>query len=154
MMNQTPIMNQETADTSLNSFPLYAVARLVVQAYRPYLDPVGLTYPQYLIIQALSDSDGLSVTQIADKLLLDAGTITPILKRLQTRGVVLRERSKKDERSVINHLSGEGRVLAHDTRSISELALNRGLMRSHQIKPLLDHAEYMLKQLTTVHPGL
>ena len=148
MMNYTHTISTESEKKSPCSFPLYAAARLVVQAHRPYLDELGLTYPQYLIIQALSKESGLTVTQIADSLFLDAGTVTPILKRLQKRGVILRERSKKDERAVLNHLTDEGAILAFRSSGIAAQALNRGLMRPELVEPLIEEAQSLLGHLT------
>ena len=140
----SPVEKQNPPST----FPLYAAARLVVQAHRPYHDILGLTYPQYLIVQALNESKGLSVTQIADALFLDAGTVTPILKRLQNRGVILRERSKKDERTVLNYLTHEGERLALESSEIPEKAMNRGLMRQDLVEPLIAEAKSLLAQLS------
>ena len=147
-MNYTQTIPADSAQKSPSSFPLYAAARLVVQAHRPYLDELGLTYPQYLIIQALKEESGLTVTQIADSLFLDAGTVTPILKRLQKRGVILRERSKKDERAVLNHLTLEGESLASRSSGIAAQALNRGLMRPELVEPLIEEAQSLLGHLT------
>lgn len=130
------------------AFPLYAAARLVVQAHRPYLDRLGLTYPQYLIVKALKECDGLSVTQIADALFLDAGTVTPILKRLESRDVIIRERSKKDERTVLNYLTYEGKRLALESSEVPEQAMNRGLMRQDLIEPLIAEAQSLLVRLS------
>ena len=152
MMNETPLYSTDLTNTSPSSFPLYAAARLVVQAHRPYLDALGLTYPQYLIIQALKEESGLTVTEIADSLFLDAGTVTPILKRLQKRGVILRERSKKDERAVLNHLTLEGEALALRSGGVAAQALNRGLMRPELVEPLIEEAQALLGHLTI--PGV
>ena len=73
-------------------FPLYAAARLVVQAYRPLLGDLGLTYPQYLVMLVLWETDGASVGQIGEVLYLDSGTLTPLLKRLEKQGLVDRRR--------------------------------------------------------------
>ena len=148
MMNNIQTISADSTQNSPSSFPLYAAARLVVQAHRPYLDELGLTYPQYLIIQALKEQSGLTVTEIADSLFLDAGTVTPILKRLQKRGVILRERSKRDERAVLNHLTREGEMLAFRSADIAAQALNRGLMRPDLVTPLIEEAQSLLGHLT------
>jgi len=92
-------------------FPLYAGARLVMQAYSPLLNELGLTYPQYLVLMVLWEQDGASVQQIGERLYLDSGTLTPLLQRLAAAGLVKRVRSGKDERTVENWLTRTGRSL-------------------------------------------
>jgi DNA-binding MarR family transcriptional regulator len=90
---------------------LYAGARLVMQAYAPLLNELGLTYPQYLVLMVLWEQDGASVQQIGERLYLDSGTLTPLLQRLAAAGLVKRVRSGKDERTVENWLTRAGRAL-------------------------------------------
>ena len=92
-------------------FPLYACARLVTQAYRPYLDPLGLTYSQYLVLLVLWERDGQTVSEIGERLFLDSGTLTPVLKRLEKNGLIKRTRTQKDERAVENRLTAAARRL-------------------------------------------
>jgi len=92
-------------------FPLYAASRLVVQAYRPLLADLGLTYPQYLVMLVLWENDGMSVGQIGELLFLDSGTLTPLLKRLEKQGLVERKRRVEDDRTVENRVTPEGRAL-------------------------------------------
>ena len=92
-------------------FPLYACARMVTQAYQPYLEPLGITYAQYLVLMVLWERDGQTVNEIGDRLFLDSGTLTPVLKRMQKSGLVRRHRPKKDERAVVNQLTAAGKRL-------------------------------------------
>jgi MarR family transcriptional regulator, organic hydroperoxide resistance regulator len=92
-------------------FPLYACARLVTQAYRPYLDPLGITYAQYLVLLVLWERDGQTVSAIGERLFLDSGTLTPVLKRMEKSGLLRRHRTQKDERAVENRLTPAGRRL-------------------------------------------
>ena len=92
-------------------FPLYAAARLVAQAYGPSLKKMKITYPQYLVLMVLWEQDGLTVTDIGEKLLLDSGTLTPILKKLELGDFVVRKRSDVDDRTVLNFLTKKGRSL-------------------------------------------
>src|SRR4051812_33631946 len=85
-------------------FPLYVAARLIVSAYRPLLGPLGLTYPQYLVMLALWEEDGLSVGALGERLHLDSGTLTPLLKRMERQELVKRSRSSADDRVVLIHL--------------------------------------------------
>jgi DNA-binding MarR family transcriptional regulator len=92
-------------------FPLYAAARLVTQAYRPHLDALGVTYAQYLVLMVLWERDRQTVTELGDRLFLDSGTLTPLLKRLEKQGLVKRQRRSDDERVVENRLTPAGRAL-------------------------------------------
>ena len=89
-------------------FPLYAASRALTRAYAPLLDPVGLTYPQYLNVLALWADDGASVGDLAHRLRLDLATLTPLLKRLEAAGLVVRRRDPDDERRVVITLTDAG----------------------------------------------
>ena len=101
-------------------FSLYAASRALTAIYTPLLAPLGLTYPQYLVMLVLWETDGVSVKAIGDRLALDSGTLTPLLKRLETQGLVTRQRSSADERVVEIHLTAEGKRLKQRARSIPE----------------------------------
>ena len=92
-------------------FPLYAAARGVTSLYTPYLKPLELTYTQYLVLLVLWEEDGLSVGAICDKLMLDNGTLSPLLKKMEQAGYVTRRRSREDERMVVISLTEAGRAL-------------------------------------------
>ncbi|EFK35479.1 MULTISPECIES: MarR family winged helix-turn-helix transcriptional regulator [Chryseobacterium] len=92
-------------------FPLYVIAKEITGLYRPFLDELGITYPQYLVMMILWDGDGLTVSHIGDKLFLDSGTLTPLLKRLESKGFITRKRKKEDERVVEVFLDEAGRQL-------------------------------------------
>ncbi len=92
-------------------FPLYACAREIVKAYRPHLDALGLTYTQYITMMVLWEEEHISVKDLGQKLHLDSGTLTPLLKKLESKGYLVRERSHQDERVVIACITDEGRKL-------------------------------------------
>ena len=92
-------------------FALYAASRAVTARYRPMLDALGLTYPQYLVMMLLWESDHQTVGQLGSRLALDSGTLSPLLKRLTAAGLVTRHRRVEDERSVSIALTDEGRAL-------------------------------------------
>lgn len=92
-------------------FPLYAIAKEIIGLYRPFLDAIDITYPQYLVMMVLWERDGLTVNQIGAKLYLDSGTLTPLLKRLEVKGFIIRKRKKEDERVVEVFLADKGRNL-------------------------------------------
>jgi DNA-binding MarR family transcriptional regulator len=99
-------------------FPLYAAARAMMQAYQPLLDRLGLTYPQYVVLLVLWETDGLSVKQLGERLYLDSGTLTPLLKRIESAGLVTRTRSSRDERVVEIRLTPLGKKLKQKARAV------------------------------------
>lgn len=92
-------------------FALYSASLTMTKRYRPMLDALGLTYPQYLVMLALWERDGSSVSSLGERLFLDSGTLTPLLKRLQAAGLLTRERAADDERRVVVTLTPAGRAL-------------------------------------------
>jgi DNA-binding MarR family transcriptional regulator len=92
-------------------FALYAASLSMTKLYKPLLEPLGLTYPQYLAMLVLWQGDGLTVSQLGERLALDSGTLTPLLKRLEASGLVQRLRDAADERRVLLQLTPAGRAL-------------------------------------------
>ncbi|WP_417226606.1 MarR family winged helix-turn-helix transcriptional regulator [Amphritea sp.] len=103
---------------NLACFSLYSAANAMVRAYRPVLDELDLTYPQYLAMLVLWSGDALNVKTLGEQLHMDSGTTTPLLKRMEAKGLVLRERCKQDERSCIVHLTQSGRDLKQQALKI------------------------------------
>ena len=101
-------------------FALYAASRAMTARYRPLLDAIGLTYPQYLVMLLLWEEDNQNVGQLGARLSLDSGTLSPLLKRLTTAGLVTRHRRVEDERSVAIALTDAGRALRDKADTISE----------------------------------
>ena len=106
-------------------FALYAASGLVTRAYRPLLEPLGLTYPQYLVMLALWERDGLTVSELGERLFLDSGTLTPLLKRLESADLLVRLRDVQDERRVRITLTGQGRALRDGAQPIPHCVLAR-----------------------------
>lgn len=96
---------------SMLCFAVYAAEHAFTRFYKPRLDALGLTYPQYLVFLVLWEADGLTVKALGERLFLDSGTITPLVKRLEGRGLVRRQRDEEDERQVRIFLTAEGRAL-------------------------------------------
>ena len=92
-------------------YAVYSAALAINRAYKPALDDLGLTYPQYLAMLVLWERDRLAVKEIADRLMLESSTLTPLLKRLEAAGLVVRRRSAEDERQVLVELTDAGRAL-------------------------------------------
>ena len=99
-------------------FPLYAAARNVTSLYTPWLKPLGLTYTQYIVFLVLWERDGLTVGELCEKLMLDNGTLSPLLKKLQQVGYVERKRSEEDDRVVTVTLTEAGRALQEKAKDI------------------------------------
>lgn len=101
-------------------FPLYAVSKEIVKRYTPFLDEIGLTYTQYIAMMVLWEEREVTVKELGNRLLLDSGTITPVLKTLEKKGYVTRRRSETDERVVIAMLTEEGMPLRERALEIPE----------------------------------
>lgn len=99
-------------------FALYSASLSVTKLYKPLLDPLGLTYPQYLVMLALWERDGETVGQLGARLYLDSGTLTPLLKRLEAQGLLQRQRDAADERRVLLSLTPAGRALRERAEAV------------------------------------
>ncbi len=106
-------------------FSLYAASMAVTRAYKPLLDSLGITYPQYLVMHALWEKDGRTVGAIAERLALESSTVTPLVKRLESAGFVTRARNRADERQVHVSLTAKGRKLREDCGCLAEALLAR-----------------------------
>ncbi len=101
-------------------FAVYSAGHAFNRAYKPLLDRLGLTYPQYLVMLVLWERDGVPVKDIGERLLLDSGTLTPLLKRLEAAELVKRSRSTEDERQVLIALTSRGQALKEKARKVPE----------------------------------
>ena len=99
-------------------FPLYAASRNVISLYTPWLKPLGLTYTQYLVLLVLWEKDTVTVGEICRKLMLDNGTLSPLLKKMQQAGYVERKRSAEDDRVVVVTLTEEGKALQEKAKDV------------------------------------
>ena len=99
-------------------FPLYAAARNVTSLYTPHLKPLGLTYTQYIVLLVLWEKEEATVGELCEKLMLDNGTLTPLLKKLQSAGYVERRRGERDDRVVVISLTDEGRKLQERAKDV------------------------------------
>jgi len=115
--NTTPLLDNQLC------FALYSTGLAMNKVYRKLLRKLDLTYPQYLVMLVLWERDGVTVSDIGARLFLDSATLTPLLKRLETAGLVARVRSNLDERQVVVSLTGAGRAMARDAAAIQEQVL-------------------------------
>jgi DNA-binding MarR family transcriptional regulator len=114
-------------------FSLYATSMAVTRVYKPMLDAMGITYPQYLVLTVLGEEDGLTIGAIAGRLFLESSTITPPVKRMEQAGLVTRQRNDDDERQVQVHLTAAGRKLLERSNCLGEALLARSGMTVEQI---------------------
>lgn len=101
-------------------FPLYACSKEIVRRYKPHLDELGLTYTQYITMMVFWEKKEMNVKELGKYLYLDSGTLTPVLKKLETKGYILRARAKEDERNLIVSITKEGEALRERALSIPE----------------------------------
>jgi DNA-binding MarR family transcriptional regulator len=128
-------------------FPVYLAARLVVNAYRPLLDDLEITYPQYLALMVLWEKDGLSVGALGDRLRLDTGTLTPLLKRMEKQGLIVRKRRGEDDRVVENWLTDGGRALKKKAQHVPvQMMCNAGLELS-DVRAIKEVVEGLVQKL-------
>jgi DNA-binding MarR family transcriptional regulator len=114
-------------------FSLYGTSMAITRAYKPLLDALGLTYPQYLVLSVLWEEDGQTISAIASRLALESSTITPLVKRLEQAGFVERQRSSADERQVHVRLTQSGRDLRPKTGCLVERLLQRSGMTPEEL---------------------
>jgi DNA-binding MarR family transcriptional regulator len=119
-------------------FPVYAASRLIIREYQPHLDKLGITYPQYLVLMVLWETDKISVNEISKKLILNTNTITPLLKRMETQGIIERHRSENDERKVIVTLTPKGKLMQVDAAIIPEKLAAELISDTIKIEELVD----------------
>ena len=132
-------------------FALHSTSLLMTKVYKPLLQALGLTYPQYLAMLVLWEQDGLTVGEISQRLLTDPGSLTPLLKRLESEGLLKRNRSREDERVVLVQLTDKGRALQQQAKTVPQCILKatgRSLERLQQLQAdLLELRESLQKNL-------
>ena len=123
MARKSPAQDQLLRLDNQICFAIYSAAHAFNRVYKPLLDRLGLTYPQYLVMLVLWERDGVAVKEIGERLYLDSGTLTPLLKRLEQAGLVRRTRSTEDERQVLIGLTAQGQSLRDKARSVPQSIL-------------------------------
>ena len=117
-------------------FALHSTSLLMTKVYKPLLQALGLTYPQYLAMMVLWEEDGLTVGEISSRLLTDPGSLTPLLKRLEVEGLLSRTRSREDERVVVVELTDAGRALQDKAMGIPQCILGASGLELEQLRKL------------------
>ncbi|ACS99813.1 MarR family winged helix-turn-helix transcriptional regulator [Paenibacillus sp. JDR-2] len=128
-------------------FSLYACSRAIFRMYRPLLDDLDLTYPQYLVLLALWEHETMSVKDISEQLVLDSGTLTPMLKRMEAAGLVRRERSKEDERVLHIRITDKGIALKDQSMCVPRSLLEASGMTETEIGVLNGTIQKLLYQI-------
>lgn len=128
-------------------FTLYATSMTINRAYKPMLDAMGITYPQYLVLNVLGEAEGATVGAIAQRLALESSTVTPPIKRLEQAGLVERQRSKVDERQVQVRLTDAGRAILARSTCLGELMMERSGLS-------LDQLNVLNQQIQTLNAAL
>lgn len=127
---EVPLLNEQLC------FALYTATHRIIRAYRPLLEPLGLTYVQYLVLLVLWEDTPRSVGELGGELYLDSGTLTPLLKRMERSGFVSRVRDTEDERRVLIHLTEHGKQLRHRAIQIYERMLCHIEMSRPEVREL------------------
>ena len=117
-------------------FALHSTSLLMTKVYKPLLQTLGLTYPQYLAMLVLWEEDGLTVGEISQRLLTDPGSLTPLLKRLESEGLLKRTRSREDERVVLVQLTDKGRDLQAEASQVPQSIIAASGLSEHQLHKL------------------
>ncbi len=117
-------------------FTLYNTSMAVTRLYKPMLDEMGITYPQYLVLSVLNETDGITIGAIAERLSLESSTVTPPVKRLEQAGFVTRQRNEDDERQVQVRLTAAGRKLVEKSNCLGETLAARAGMSLPEINAL------------------
>ena len=128
-------------------FALYAASLAMTKAYKPLLAPLGTTYPQYLVLLVLWEGDGITVSQLGDRLTLDSGTLTPLLKRLEALGLLQRQRDAADERRVLLHLTPAGSALRAQAVAVPQAIACATACDLQQIGALATQLHQLRRQL-------
>ena len=133
-------------------FSLYATTIAINRTYKPLLDGLGVTYPQYLVMSALWENDGQTISAIGERLALEPSTITPLVKRLEQAGFIARQRNPADERQVVVSLTPQGKALRAESGCLTETLLQRSGLTVEQIVDLNDRVRALNKALTDHMP--
>ena len=133
-------------------FALYSASLAMNKVYKPLLDPLGLTYPQYLALMVLWERDGLAVNELGERLFLDSGTLTPLLKRMEAAGWVARARDAADERRVIVSLTPEGSALRRRAQAIPKALAAATGCTADELISLTERLQQLRTQLVDARP--
>lgn len=127
-------------------FPLYACAKEIVRKYKPYLDELDLTYTQYIAMMVLWERKEVTVKELGAELFLDSGTLTPLLKKLESKGYIVRKRMKSDERNLCITITDQGEALKEEAVKIPEKMRSCIHLGEEEAKKLYEILHHMLQE--------
>ncbi len=149
-MTMSESMNDPLRLENQLCFALYSASNAIIRAYRPLLEQLELTYPQYLVMMVLWAQDGCSVKDLGEQLFLDSGTLTPLLKRLELKGYVIRSKNEQDERVRVLRLTDAGKALKQQAADIP--CQMRDLLQLNDASLLDLKAQCLMVQRQLHHP--
>ncbi|PFH89106.1 MarR family transcriptional regulator [Bacillus sp. AFS088145] len=132
-------------------FSIYACSREITKLYRPILDGIGITYPQYLTLLSLWEKDQQTVKELGETLFLDSGTLTPMLKRMESAGLISRKRDSNDERKVFITLTEKGTKLKEKAFCIPEKFLKESNTTKEELLTVLNQTKALLKKIQSAN---
>ena len=151
MSSQSPKTTPSPPQLHLDNqvcFALYSASLAMTKLYKPLLDAIGLTYPQYLAMLVLWEQDGITVSALGERLFLDSGTLTPLLKRLETAELITRLRDAEDERRVRITLTANGRALRTPAEAIPQCVLQSSQCALPELAALTSQLKHLRSNLT------
>ena len=145
-------MNPLLLDNQL-CFSLYSTSLAVTQIYKPLLEPLGLTYPQYLIMLILWEKEGLGLKDICERLSQKPGALTPVIKRMEKDGLVLRQKNAEDERQLEIYLTDHGRSLKREALAVNACLVSSCNLSLDDLNELKTRLDQLRSQLNSINPA-
>jgi len=127
-------------------FPIYALSREIIKSYKPFLDKFDFTYTQYITMLVMWEDEKITFKNLGKKLHLDSGTLTPVVKKLESKGLVIKYRTKEDDRVVVIELTEKGRLLKNDIVEVPEKMSCNSVISESQASELKEKLNKILKQ--------
>ena len=146
-INQTQEFNPLALDNQL-CFALYVCSKEIIRKYNPLLEPLGLTYTAYITLLCLWEKDNVPVKELGNRLFLDSGTLTPLLKKMESQGLVTRTRSGKDERTVFIQLTKEGKAMKEKCSGIPQQMMCQNILDMNKAAPLLQTLHQIMENMS------
>ena len=146
-MNENQTFNPLALDNQI-CFALYVCSKEIIRKYTPLLEPLGLTYTAYITLLCLWEKDNVPVKELGNRLFLDSGTLTPLLKKMESQGLVTRTRSGKDERTVFIKLTNEGKSMKSKCANIPQQMMCQNILDMKKAAPLLQTLHQIMENMS------
>ncbi len=128
-------------------FALYVCSKEIIRKYNPILEPLGLTYTSYITLLGLWEKDNVTIKELGSRLFLDSGTLTPLLKKMESQGLITRNRSKEDERTVYIKLTEQGKALREDCKCVPQKMMCHNFLEPAKAGELLQSLHMMMTKI-------